>query len=255
MSAFRPVFTINPDRLKPVLLNPPVIIEAHASLASRLLSYNLRMLVARLFRMDFARRLSSGLLLAAMVFACSCKPTPKPDTEQADQMAMWLDSVPQLKSLNVSNAEIEELRKAHEAGLTDPSTVVMIKFARDRRVPFADGQTIADLLNAGSSEETVLELARLNQLGPWGGEARAMRLTGLSDKIILAVAQRRSQGLPVLTGEKLGEIKNTGASDATILEFVRSGITEQRANDYIKQHNGASGGHGFVYQGHSRKKS
>jgi len=170
-------------------------------------------------------------------------------------MAMWLDSVPQLKSLNVSNMEIAELRKAHEAGLNDPSAVVLIKLARDRRVPFADGQTVADLLNAGSSEETVLELARLNQLGAWGGEARAMRLTGLSDKIILAVAQRRSQGLPVLSGKKLGEIRNTGASDATILDFVRKGISEQLANDYIAQHNGAAGGHKFIYQGRSRKKS
>ncbi len=209
----------------------------------------------RALRNDFGRRLSSALFLAAIAFLCSCKPASNADTEQADQMAMWLDSVPQLKSLNVSNAEIEELRKAHEAGLTDPSTVVLIKLARERRMPFADGQTIADLLNGGSSEETVLELARLNQLGPWGGEARAMRLTGLSDKIILAVAQRKSQGLPVLSGEKLGKIRNTGASDAIILEFVRRGISEQAANEYIAQHNGAAAGHRFVYQGRSHKKS
>jgi len=238
-----------------VLLSPPVIIEAHASARHCALGYNLRMLVARLSRINFGRCLSSTLLLVAILFACSCKPAPKPDTEQAVQMAMWLDSVPQLKSLNVSNAEIAELRKAHEAGLTDPSTVVLIKLARDRRVPFADGQTAADLLNAGSSEETVLELARLNQLSAWGGEARAMKLTGLSDKIILAVAQRRSQGLPVLSGEKLGEIRNTGASDVTILDFVRRGISEQLANDYIAQHNRAAGGHKFVYQGRGHKKS
>jgi hypothetical protein len=167
-------------------------------------------------------------------------------------MAMWLDSVPQLKALNVSNAEIGELSKAHEAGLTDPSTVVLIKFARDRRLPFSDGQSVADLLDAGSSEQTVVELARLNQLGPWAGEARAMRLVGLSDKIILAVAERRSQGLPVLSGEKLGDLKNTGASDATILEFVKRGISVQDANSYIAHHNGAAG-HGFVYQRHAHK--
>jgi hypothetical protein len=185
---------------------------------------------------------------------CSCKPAPKPDTKQADQMAMWLDSVPQLKTLNVSNAEIAELGKAHEAGLTDPSTVVLIKLARDRQTPFSDGQSVADLLNAGSSEETVLELARLNQLGLWAGEARAMRLAGLSDKIILAVAQRRSQGLPVLTGGKLGELKNTGASDATILEMVKKGISDQAAGNYIAQHNGSAAGHKFVFQRHGNKK-
>jgi len=168
-------------------------------------------------------------------------------------MAMWLDSVPQLKSLNVSNAEIAELSKAHEAGLTDPSTVVLIKLARDHKTPFADGQSIADLLNAGSSEETVLELARLNQLGAWAGQAGAMRLAGLSDKIILAVAHRRSQGLAVLSGKKLAELKNTGASDATILEMVQKGDSDETATKFIAQRERAAGGHKFVYQAHAHK--
>jgi hypothetical protein len=167
-------------------------------------------------------------------------------------MAMWLDSVPQLKTLGISNAEVNELRKAHEAGLTDPSSVVLIKLSRDRHTPFSDGQSVADLLNAGSSEDTVLQLARVNELGIWAGEARAMRLTGLSDKIILAVAERKSQGLPVLSGEKLGELKNTGASDATILGFVQKGLSEKSVNDYIAQRNRVSG-HSFVYQKRARK--
>jgi hypothetical protein len=183
----------------------------------------------------------------------SCKPAAKPDTGQADQLAMWLDSVPQLKTLNVSSAEITELSKAHQAGLTDPSSVVLIQLARDHKQPFADGQSIADLLTAGSSEQTVLELARLNQLGAWAGEAQAMRLTGLSDKIILAVARRRSQGLTVLSGEKLGELKNTGVSDASILEMVQRGDSEQTASKYIADRERAAGGHKFVFQTHAHK--
>jgi hypothetical protein len=198
------------------------------------------------------RRLSCALLLASIALLCSCKSAPKADTEQTNQMAMWLDSVPQLKTLGISNAEVNELKKAHEAGLTDPSSVVLVQLARDRHTPFVDGQSIADLLGAGSSEETVVQLARMNQLGLWAGEARAMKLAGFSDKIILAVAQRKSQGLPVLSGEKLAELKNTGASDATILEFVQKGISEKSASDYIAQRNRIAG-HKFVYQGHSRK--
>jgi hypothetical protein len=209
----------------------------------------------RTWRFYLARPLPCGLLLASILLVCSCKPAQKPDTQQADQMAMWLDSVPQLKSLDVSNAEIEELGKAHQAGLTDPSTVVLIQLARERKQPFADGQSIAGLLNAGSSEQTVLELARLNQLGVWAGEAQAMRLIGLSDKVILAAAQRRSKGLPVLSGVKLGELKNAGASDALILEMVQRGDSEQTASNYIAQRNRAAGGHNFVFQGHAHKKS
>jgi hypothetical protein len=202
-----------------------------------------------------SRRSPSALLLASVAILCSCKPAQKADTQQADQMAMWLDSVPQLKTLDVSNAEIGELAKAHEAGLTDPSTVVLIQLARDRKQPFADGQSISGLLNAGLSEQTVLELARLNRLGVWAGEAQAMRLVGLSDRVILAVEQRRSKDLPVLSGVKLGELKNAGASDALILEMVQRGDSEQTASNYIAQRNRAAGGHNFVFQGHGHKKS
>lgn len=207
---------------------------------------------ARPSRCPVAGRAASVLLVAATLLLCSCKPAQKPDTEQADQMAMWLDSVPQLKSLSVSNAEITELNKAHEAGLTDPSSVVLIQLARQRKQPFTDGQSIADLLNAGSSEATILELARMNQLGVWAGEARAMRLLGLSDKIVLAVARRRSQNLPVLSGAKLGQLKNTGVSEATIMEMVQRGDTDATADKFIAARERAAGGNKFVYQTHTR---
>jgi hypothetical protein len=206
-------------------------------------------------RFNLARLLLCGLLLAAIALANSCKPAKKPNTEQTDQLAMWLDSVPQLKTLNVSNAEVAELTKAHQAGLTDPSSVVLIKLARDRKLPFTDGQAIADLLNAGSSEETVLELARLNELGIWAGEARAMRLAGLSDKIVLAVAQRRSQDLTVLSGKKLAELKNTGVPDAKILEMVQKGDSDETATKFIAARERAAGGHSFVFQTHTRKSN
>jgi hypothetical protein len=199
-------------------------------------------------------RLLCAMLLASVLLASSCKPAQKADTDQAEQLAMWLDSVPQLKTLNVSNAEVAELNKAHQAGMTDPSSVVLIQLARDRKQPFTDGQSVADLLNAGSSEETVLELARLNQLGVWAGEVQAMRLAGLSDKIILAVAHRRAQSQVVLSGAKLAELKNTGVSDAIILEMIQKGDSDATATAFIAQRERAAGGHSFVYQAHSRKK-
>jgi hypothetical protein len=202
-----------------------------------------------------AWRTLSGLLLAGVLLFSSCKTKQQTDTQAADQTAMWLNEVPDLKSLNVSNAEIDELSKAHQVGLSDPTCVELIKLSRSRHVPFADGQSVADLLAAGSTEQTVLELDRLNQLGLWAGEARVLRLAGLSDKIILAVAHRRSEGLSVLSGEKLGELKNSGASDAVILEMVEKGFSDNQASAFIAQRERAAGGHRFVYQGHTHKKS
>jgi hypothetical protein len=236
----------------PTKPNVQLIFRAHANFAAARLRYNYSMRLFHIFTNRVCRGLPCALLLASIALLSSCKSAPKADTEETNQMAMWLDSVPQLKTLGISNAEVNELRKAHEAGLTDPSSVELIKLARDRHIPFTDGQSVADLLNAGSTEATVVQLARMNSLGIWSGEACAMRLAGLSDKIILAVAQRRTQGLPVLSGEKLGELKNTGASDATILDFVQRGLSEKMVDDYVAQRN-RMGGHGFVYQRHSRK--
>ncbi len=199
------------------------------------------------------RRFISGSLLALTLLLGSCKTSTKADDDQAMQMAMWLDSVPELKSLNVSNAEIAQLSTAHNAGLSDPSAVALIKHARSRQKPFVEGEAVADLLSAGISEQSVLQLDQMNQLGPFAGQAVALRLVGFSDKVILAVAQRHAQGLPVLSGEKLGELKNAGATEATILEMVHNGTSEKTASEYIAQRERAAGGHNFVFQGHHKK--
>src|SRR5579872_6715405 len=208
----------------------------------------------RSIRRTLTRRLPSGILVASLALISACKPAEKPQNEQSNQMAMWLDSVPDLKSLNVSNAEIGELSKAHEAGLSDAASVVLVRNARERKETFTNGQSIAALLRAGSSEQTVLELARLNQLGVWTGQAAAMRLAGISDKIILAVAQRRSKGLATISGERLGELKNTGVNDAAILEIVEKGGTDQTATKYIADRERAAGGHKFVYQTRAHRR-
>jgi hypothetical protein len=230
-----------------------VIFAAHAHFASSPLGYNGIMADLRSTRRTLLRRLPSGIFLASLALLSACKPAEKPRNEQSNQMAMWLDSVPDLKSLNVSNAEIGELSKAHGAGLSDAASVVLVRNARERKETFTNGQSIADLLRAGSSEQTVLELARLNQLGVWTGQAAAMRLAGISDKIILAVAQRRSKGLTVLSGQKLGELKNTGVSDAEIQEMVERGDSDETATRYIAARERAAGGHKFVFQTRAHK--
>jgi hypothetical protein len=198
-------------------------------------------------------RLSLGLLLALLLPLGACKPADKTNTQQLDDAGMWTASVTELRTLNVSNAEVTELAKARQAGLTDPACVELIKLARGRQQQFSGGQPIADLLASGSSEQTVLELARLEQLGGFAGQAQALRLVGLSDNVILAVARRRAQGLPVLSGETLGKLKNAGASDAAIVDMVLKGLTEQQASRYIAGREAAAGGHTFVYQGHRRR--
>ena len=198
-------------------------------------------------------RLSLGLLILLSLPLAACKRVEPTTTKPLDEAGMWSNSVNELRTLNVSNAEIGELTKARQGGLSDPSCIELIKFARSRQQPFTGGQPIADLLAAGVSEQTVVELARLNQLGLWAGEEQALHLAGLSDKVILAVAQRRSQGLPVLSGDKLAGLRNAGASDAVILDFVQKGSTDAQATNYIAAHEHSTYT-GWVYQGHARRK-
>jgi hypothetical protein len=201
------------------------------------------------------RRLFLGLSLTLLLTLAACKRAEQQNNTQAlDEAGMWSNNVSELRTLNVSNAEIGELTKARQGGLSDPSCVELIRLARSRQQPFSGGQPIADLLAAGSSEQTVLVLARLDQLGLWAGQAQALRLAGLSDKVILAVAQRRSLGLPVLSGEKLGELKNSGASEKVILDFIQKGITEEQASKYIAIREHKAGGTGWVYQGRRRTR-
>ena len=120
----------------------------------------------------------SGLLLILLLPLAACKHAEQQTTttQALDEAGMWSNSISELRTLKVSNAEIGELSKARQAGLSDPSCIELIKLARGRQQPFAGGQAIADLLATGSSEQTVVELARLNQLGLWSGEAQALRL-------------------------------------------------------------------------------
>jgi len=198
----------------------------------------------------------SGLLLILLLPLAACKHAEQQTTttQALDEAGMWSNSVSELRTLNVSNAEIGELSKARQAGLSDPSCIELIKLARGRQQPFAGGQAIADLLATGSSEQTVVELARLNQLGLWTGEAQALRLAGLSDKVILAVAERRSQGLPVMSGGKIAGLRNSGANEAVILDFIHKGLSDERATEYIAQREHSAGGNGWTYQGRSRRR-
>ena len=106
-------------------------------------------------------RLLPGLLLVLLLPLAACKHAEQQSNTQAlDEAGMWSNSVSELRTLNVSNAEISELSQARRGGLSDASCIELIKLARSRQQPFSGGQPIADLLAAGSSEQTVLELDR-----------------------------------------------------------------------------------------------
>lgn len=183
---------------------------------------------------DFARLFtiaSTGVLLAFALVACARSHSA--DTQPLDNSGMSYSSVKQLDSMSVSSAEIQEILTAHNAGFSDDDCVQIVQVFHRRGQPFKSGDAVAALLQAGMDDQTILGLANLNELGSTYGEYEAMHLAGLSDAIVLAVAERRSGNKPVLSGASLAGLKNTGLRSTTLLELARHGVPDTETNAII----------------------
>lgn len=191
-------------------------------------------------------------LLSFLVLGC--KHATSLDTHPLDQAGMWFASVQELKGLNVTQPEIEQLVRARDAGLSDAGCVELVKLARSRQEQFSDGDVIASLRNGGAAESTVLELARINQLSTWGGEALAVRLAGMSDNVVLALARKRAAGEVTMTGASLSRLKATGLTEAQLLELIGRGTTDAQAQQIVVARQKAATPTGFVRrQSHRRR--
>ena len=188
---------------------------------------------------------ASALLLAAMALLGGCKSAPKVDASPLEQAGMYFNNIAELRSLNLTQEEIGQLAQARQAGLTDDDCVALIKLARQHGQPFKQGDAIAGLMGTGFPEPATMTLVHLDELS-MAGEAQVMKLAGLSDDVILALAQRRSAGQPVLSSSKVAQLRNVQWSNAQILDAVDRGYTDEDADAIIASHNRA--GKGFVSQ-------
>jgi hypothetical protein len=181
-----------------------------------------------------------SVLLLALALA-ACHHVPSADTQPLDRSGMAYDTVKQLEALNVTNAEVSEILKMHEAGFSDENCVRMIRVFRTRGQAFHAGDTVSGLIQARMSDDTILALANLNQLGSTSGELEAMHLAGLSDAVVLEFARHRAENKPVLSGAALAGLKNTGLRGSTLLELTRRGVPDSEANAIISlRRHGAS---------------
>jgi hypothetical protein len=196
---------------------------------------------------------ATGLAVAVALFGLllsldGCKKAAPKAESQLEQAGMYFDHIQELHNLKMSPDEVGQLAKARQAGLTDQDCIDLMNQARRRQIPFDEGDAIAGLMGAGASEQTVMVLAHLNQLGAFAGEAQVMRLAGLSDDVILALARRHSAGQPVLSGAKAADLRNVQLTNAQILHLIGLGYTDAQADAMIAQRTRAAGGHSFVRQ-------
>lgn len=169
----------------------------------------------------------------AILLLSGCHRVAQLDTTALDTSGMGFQAIQSLRGMDITKDEVAQVIDAKQAGLSDEDCVSLVHLARQRKEPFHSGDDVAQLLRAGVSESAIMQLAGLNQMGAWSGEAVAMRLAGLSDQIILEEAHRRSGGLAVLSGASLAEFKNAGMREATLLQLVRRGVPDSEASTII----------------------
>jgi hypothetical protein len=146
---------------------------------------------------------------------------------------MTFDSISQLKGLKITAVEVPQIAQARQSGFSDADCVQVMQIYRSRKQPFDAGDAIGGLIGAGVSDGLVLDLARMNQLGLGAGELEAMRLAGLSDDILLAVAQHHAAGQPVLSGASLAGMKNLGIRSDTLLQLAQHGVSDSQAAEIM----------------------
>jgi hypothetical protein len=203
-------------------------------------------------RMRSFSRISLAAILAATVCLGGCQKFHKADTQPLYQSGMWSDTIRQLKDLDISESEVNELIKLHDAGLSDDGCVKLMHYVRDRKQMFTSGDSVAGLLHAGVTEKTVMELAQLDLIGTWALEAQSIRLSGYSDDVVLAIARRRAKRLPTVSATSLVELKNTGTTEQQALDLIARGLTDEQAGQMIASHHQAQKPTGFV-RGSGRK--
>jgi hypothetical protein len=177
-----------------------------------------------------AKRLARLAALAVALIFLGCHNVPPIDTAPLDNAGMNYDAVKQLMTLNVTAPEVAQVAAARQSGFTDDACLQVVRIYRGRKQAFDAGDAIAGLVQAGMSQSTIIQLAQLNQLGLSAGELQAMRLAGLSDQIVLDVAQHHAAGQPVLSGVSLATLQNAGMRESTLLELVEHSVPDSQTN-------------------------
>jgi len=146
---------------------------------------------------------------------------------------MYSSSLDELKKMNITDPEVGQLAKLKKVGASDELCLSLFKTARAHNHDFSNGDAAVNLSRAGYSDQQILEMAQADQIDVLSGEAITLKLIGLSNATVQEIIQRRIQGLPTLTSEQIGRLKNTAATEKQILQMVEEGLSGDEAEKQI----------------------
>lgn len=159
-----------------------------------------------------------------------CDQHPFTDYRPLDKSGMWSSNVEQLKALNTTDAEVAQLTKMKQAGVSDDACVAVVADAHRFHHPFISGDSAVNLMRAGYSEQVILEMTKADQLDNLSTDAVMLRLVGLSDSAVNVILQRRIKGQRTLGSTQIGRLKNTGLTEKQIIERINQGMTDAQAD-------------------------
>jgi hypothetical protein len=184
-------------------------------------------------------RKSLLLLYVCTLALWGCEKRPQTDYSALDKSGMWSSSLDELKTLKPSDLEIAQLTKLKHAGAADDLCVALLKAARAHHHDFSNADAAMDLSRAGYTDAQILEMAQSDQIDILSGEAVTLKLIGLTNPTVQEIIHRRIQGLPTLTSEQIGRLKNTAMSEKQILDVINQGLPDQQAEALIAKREAA----------------
>jgi hypothetical protein len=168
------------------------------------------------------------VLLPALLSGCHSHPLT--DYRQLDKAGMWSSGLEDLKKLNVSDAEVNQLVALKNSGVSDEVCVQLVSAAHDHRHPFNSATAAKSLNSAGFTDDQILAIAKNDKLDSLSGDAVMLRLIGLSDASVQLLLQRRMKGLPTLSSAEIARLKNTELSEREIVARIENGMTDAQAD-------------------------
>jgi hypothetical protein len=179
------------------------------------------------------------LPVVCMLALMGCQKQARVDYTSLDQSGMWSSSLDELKKLKPSSVEITQLTKLKQAGASDDLCLALMKAARAHNHEFNSADSAIDLSRASYSDAQILEMAQSDQIDILSGEAVTLKLIGLSNPAVQEIIRRKIEGLPTLSSEQIGRLKNTAMSEKQILEIVNEGLSNQQAETLIAEREAA----------------
>ncbi len=170
---------------------------------------------------------------AFVLVLAGCEKKPQRDYRPLD--AMYSSTVDQLKKMKVTEMEVIQLGKLKQAGASDELCLSLYRIAHQHGHDFSSGEAAIELSQAGYSDVQIQEMAESDQIDLLSGDAITLKLIGLSNPTVQEIIHRRVQGLPTMTSQQIGRMKNTGMSERQILDLVDSGLTGDDADKKITQ--------------------